>query len=200
MKKDFITVSSDSGQEKGSVTIIADPNPFANDRSTNLLVKTAGDKSQEVRILQNSMPFYTASLIKLTCYLKNGVGTQDLIHVTPHFTLINAGTNDDGSNYPIYKCKIIICRNFDFSSDIKYFLMCTFREDLLKGYELKLETPNESISLTLKGSISELGFKNYEGEIFLSNGTGIVDEVSLRLTNNKNASDYRILYQILFNY
>lgn len=64
MKKAFITVSPESGQGNGSVTIIADPNPFANDRSTNLLVRTAGDKSQEVRILQNSTPFYTASLIK----------------------------------------------------------------------------------------------------------------------------------------
>lgn len=45
MKKDFITVSQNSGQGKGSVTIIADPNTSARDRSTNLLVRTAGDKS-----------------------------------------------------------------------------------------------------------------------------------------------------------
>lgn len=64
MKKDFITVSPDSGQGNASVSITADPNTSAKDRSTNLLVRTAGDKSQEVRILQNSMPFYTASLIK----------------------------------------------------------------------------------------------------------------------------------------
>ena len=196
MKKDFITVSPDSGQENGSVTITADPNPFANDKSTSLLVRTAGDKSQEVRILQNSTPFYTVSLIKFSGYPKN-VGTLDFI---PYFSFVNVGTNDDGSNYPIYNCRIKMnSSNYDFSSDIKYFLMCTFREDLLEDYELELETPSESKSLTLKSSVSGLGLKNYEGEIFLSNGTGIVDEVSLRLTNKTDASDYRILYQVVFN-
>lgn len=194
MKKDFITVSPDSGQEKGSVTIIADPNPFANDRSTNLLVRTAGDKSQEVRILQNSTPFYTASLIKFSGDSSNG-GTLDFI---PSFKFVNVGTNDDGSNYPIYNCNIKISSNYVFSSNIKYFLMCTFREDLLEDYELELKTPSKSKSLTLKSSVSELGLKNYEGEIFLSNGTGIVDDVSLRLTNKTDAYDYRTLYQIVF--
>lgn len=195
MKKDFITISQDSGQGNGSVTITADPHPFVNDRSTSLLVRTAGDKSQEVRILQNSTPFYTASLIKFSGYLKD-VGTLDFI---PYFSFVNVGTNDDGSNYPIYNCKIKMSSNYDFSSDIKYFLMCTFREDLLEDYGLELETPSESKSLTLKSSVSGLGLKNYEGEIFLSNGTGIVDKVSLRLTNKTDASDYRILYQIVFN-
>lgn len=199
MKKDFITVSPESGQEKGSVTITVDPNPFANDRSTNLLVRTAGDKSQEVRILQNSTPFYTASLIKFSGY-PNGVGTLDFL---PYFNFVNVGTNDDGSNYPIYNCRIKMSRNYDFSSDIKYFLMCTFRKELLEDYELELETPNESKGLTLKSSVSGLGLENYEGEIFLSNGTDIVDEVSLRLTNKSDAYDYsvyyyRTLYQIVF--
>ena len=195
MKKDFITVSQNSGQGKGSVTIIADPNTSARDRSTNLLVRTAGDKSQEVRILQNSMPFYTASLIKFSGYPKN-VGTLDFI---PYFNFVNVGTNDDGSNYPIYNCKIKMnSSNYDFSSDIKYFLMCTFREELLEDHKLELETPSESRLLTLKSSVSGLGLKNYEGEIFLSNGTGIVDEVSLRLTNKNDAYDYRTLYQIVF--
>lgn len=196
MKKDFITISQDSGQENGSVTIIADPNISAKDRSTNLLVRTAGDKSQEVRILQNSMPFYTASLIKFSGYPKN-VGTLDFI---PYFDFVNVGTNGDGSNYPIYNCNIKMnSSNYDFSSNIKYFLMCTFREDLLDGYELELKTPSESKYLTFKQPISGLGLKNYEGEIFLSNGTGIVDEVSFRLTNKNDAYDYRILYQIIFN-
>lgn len=195
MKKEFITVSQDSGQSNASVSITADPNISVKDRSTNLLVRTAGDKSQEVRILQNSMPFYTASLIKFSGYPKN-VGTLDFI---PYFNFVNVGTNDDGSNYPIYYCPIKMNKNYDFSSDIKYFLMCTFREDLLDGYELELETPSESRSLTLKSSIGGLGIKNYYGEIFLSNGTGIVDEVSLRLTNKNDAYDYRTLYQIVFN-
>lgn len=196
MKKDFITVSPDSGQGNGSVTITADPHPFANDRSTSLLVRTAGDKSQEVRILQNSTPFHIVSLIKFSGYPKN-LNTLTFI---PYFDFMNVGTNDDGSNYPIYNCKIKMnSSNYDFSSDIKYFLMCTFREDLLDGYELELETPSESRSLTFKHPISGLGLKNYEGEIFLSNGTGIVDEVSLRLTNKTDAYDYRTLYQIVFN-
>lgn len=195
MKKEFITVSQDSGQGNASVSITADPHPFANDRSTSLLVRTAGDKSQEVRILQNSTPFHIASLIKFSGYPKN-VGTLDFI---PFFNFVNVGTNDDGSNYPIYNCKIKMNNNYDFSSNIKYFLMCTFREDLLEDYELELETPSESRYLTLKSSIGGLGLKNYEGEIFLSNGTGIVDEVSLRLTNKADAYDYRTLYQIVFN-
>lgn len=196
MKKEFITVSQNSGQGDGSVTITADPHPFANDRSTSLLVRTAGDKSQEVRILQNSTPFYIASLIKFSGYPKN-IGTLDFI---PSFDLMNVGTNDDGSNYPIYYCKIKMnSSNYDFSSDIKYFLMCTFREDLLENYELELETPSESRYLTFKHPTSGLGLKNYEGEIFLSNGTGIVDEVSLRLTNKNDAYDYRTIYQIVFN-
>lgn len=195
MKKEFITVSQNSGQGNASVSITADPNTSAKDRSTNLLVRTAGDKSQEVRILQDSMPFYTASLIKFSGYPKN-LSTLDFI---PYFNFVNLGTNDDGSNYPVYHCKIKMNSNYDFSSDIKYFLMCTFREDLLDGYELELETPSESRGLTLKSSIGGLGIKNYEGEIFLSNGTGIVDEVSLRLTNKNDAYDYRTLYQIVFN-
>lgn len=195
MKKDFITVSQNSGQGNASVSITADPNTSAKDRSTNLLVRTAGDKSQEVRILQNSMPFYTASLIKFSGYPKH-LSTLTFI---PYFDFMNVGTNDDGSNYPIYHCNIKISSNYDFSSDIKYFLMCTFREDLLENYELELETPSESRSLTFKHPISELGLKNYEGEIFLSNGTDIVDEVSLRLTNKNDAYDYRTLYQIVFN-
>lgn len=195
MKKEFITVSQNSGQGNASVSITADPHPFANDRSTSLLVRTAGDKSQEVRILQNSTPFYIASLIKFSGYPKN-LNTLTFI---PYFNFVNVGTNDDGSNYPIYNCKIKMSSNYDFSSDIKYFLMCTFREDLLENYELELETPSESKSLTFKHPISGLGLKNYEGEIFLSNGTGIVDEVSLRLTNKNDAYDYRTLYQIVFN-
>lgn len=196
MKKDFITVSPESGQENGSVTIIADPNPFVNDRSTNLLIRTAGDKSQEVRILQNSTPFYMASLIKFSGY-PEPLGTLDFL---PYFNFVNVGTNDDGSYYPVYHCRIKMSSNYDPISNIKYFLMCTFREDLLEGYELELETPSISKYLTLKSSISGLGLKNYEGEIFLSNGTGIVDEVSLRLTNKTDAYDYRTLYQIVFNY
>ena len=196
MKKEFITVSQDSGQGNGSVTITADPHPFANDRSTSLLVRTAGDKSQEVRILQNSTPFYMVSLIKFSGYPKN-LGTLDFI---PYFDFVNMGTNDDGSNYPIYNCKIKMNSNYDFSSDIKYFLICTFREDLLEDYELELETPSESRYLTFKHAISGLGLKNYEGEVFLSNGTDIVDEVSLRLTNKTDAYDYRTIYQIVFNY
>lgn len=195
MKKEFITISQDSEQGNGSVTITADPHPFANDRSTSLLVRTAGDKSQEVRILQNGTPFYIASLIKFSGYPKN-LNTLTFI---PYFNFINVGTNDDGSNYPIYYCNIKISSNYDFSSDIKYFLMCTFREDLLENYELELETPSESRRLTFKHPISGLGLKNYEGEIFLSNGTGIVDEVSLRLTNKNDAYDYRTIYQIVFN-
>lgn len=196
MKKEFITVSQNSGQGNASVSITADPNTSARDRSTNLLVRTAGDKSQEIRILQNSMPFYTASLIKFSGYPEN-VGTLDFI---PYFSYVNVGTNDDGSNYPIYHCTIKMnSSNYNFSSNIKYFLMCTFREDLLENYELELKTPSESRYLTLKSSIGELGLKNYEGEIFLSNGTGIVDEVSLRLTNKNDAHDYRTLYQIVFN-
>ena len=77
--------------------------------------------------------------------------------------------------------------------------MCTFREDLLEDYELELETPSESRGLTFKSLVSGLGLKNYEGEIFLSNGTDIVDEVSLRLVNKTDAYDYRTLYQIVFN-
>ena len=195
MKKEFITISQDSGQGDGQVTVTADPNPFANDRSTSLLVRTAGDKSQEVRILQNSTPFYTASLIKFSGYPKN-VGTLDFI---PYFNFVNVGTNDDGSNYPIYNCKIKMNSNYDFSSNIKYFLMCTCRADLLEDHYLELETPSVSSSLTLKSSVSGLGLKNYAGEIFLSNGTGIVDEVSLRLTNKNDDYDYRTLYQIVFN-
>lgn len=195
MKKDFITVSPDSGQGDGSVTITADPHPFANGRSTSLLVRTAGDKSQEVRILQNSTPFHIVSLIKFSGYPKN-LSTLTFI---PYFDFMDVGTNDDGSNYPIYHCKIKISSNYDFSSDIKYFLMCTFREDLLDGYELELKTPSKSKYLTFKHPISGLGLKNYEGEIFLSNGTGIVDEVSLRLTNKNDANDYRTIYQIVFN-
>lgn len=195
MKKEFITVSPDSGQGDGQVTVTADPNPFANDRSTNLLVRTAGDKSQEVRVLQNSTPFYIASLINFSVYPKDN-GTLTFI---PYFNFVNVGTNDDGSNYPIYHCNIKMTNNYDFTSNIKYFLMCTFREDLLEDYELELETPSESIYLTLKHPISGLGLKNYEGEIFLSNGTGIVDEVSLRLTNKNDAYDYRTLYQVVFN-
>lgn len=195
MKKEFITVSPESGQGDGQVTIMADPNPFANDRSTSLSVRTAGDKSQEVRVLQNSTPFHIASLIKFSGYPKN-LGTLTFI---PYLNFVNVGTNDDGSNYPIYHCNIKMTDNYDFSSDIKYFLMCTFREDLLEDYELELETPSESRYLTLKHPISGLGLKNYEGEIFLSNGTDIVDEVSLRLTNKHDAYDYRTLYQIVFN-
>lgn len=195
MKKDFITVSPDSGQGNGSVTITADPHPFANDRSTSLLVRTAGDKSQEVRILQNSTPFYIVSLIKFSGD-PNNVGTLTFI---PYFDFMNVGTNDDGSNYPIYHCNIKISSNYDFTSDIKYFLMCTFREDLLENHKLELETTHDSRSLTFKHPISGLGLKNYEGEIFLSNGTGIVDEVSLRLTNKSDAYDYRNIYQIVFN-
>lgn len=195
MKKDFITVSSESGQGNGSVTITADPHPFVNDRSTSLLVRTAGDKSQEVRILQNSTPFYIASLIKFSGYPKS-LGTLTFI---PYFNFMNVGTNDDGSNYPIYHCNIKMSSNYDFSSDIKYFLMCTFKEDLLENYELELETPSNSVYLTLKSTIGGLGLKNYEGEIFLSNGTDIVDEVSLRLTNKNDAYDYRTIYQIVFN-
>lgn len=195
MKREFITVSPESGQGDGQVTIMADPNPFVNDRSTSLLVRTAGDKSQEVRILQNSTPFHIASLINFSGYPKN-LGTLTFI---PYFNFVNVGTNDDGSNYPIYHCNIKMTNNYDSSSNIKYFLMCTFREDLLEDYELELETPSESRALTLKHPISGLGLKNYEGEIFLSNGTGIVDEVSLRLTNKHDAYDYRTLYQIVFN-
>lgn len=195
MKKEFITVSQNSGQGNASVSITADPNTSAKDRSTNLLVRTAGDKSQEIRILQNSMPFYIASLIRFSGYPKK-VGTLDFI---PSLDFMDVGTNDDGSNYPIYHCNIKMNSNYDFSSDIKYFLMCTFREDLLENYELELKTPSESIPLTFKQPISELGLKNYEGEIFLSNGTGIVNDVSLRLTNKIDANDYRTLYQIVLN-
>lgn len=195
MEKNFLNITPESGNGNQEVTVNAKANISLEDREEMLRIRSSTGKEASVRIIQDGVPFYTASLIKFSGYPKN-VGTLDFI---PYFNFVNVGTNDDGSNYPIYNCKIKMNSNYDFSSDIKYFLMCTFRADLLEDYKLELETPSESRSLTLKSSVSGLGLKNYEGEIFLSNGTGIVDEVSLRLTNKSDAYDYRTLYQIVFN-
>lgn len=196
MKKDFITVSPDSGQGDASVNITADPNFGINKRSLRLFTKTTDGTSGILNVFQEGVPFYTSGIFKYSIY-PNRIGSLDFI---PTLRFMSFGTNDkDESRYPIYNYGVKKNdSNYDFSSDIKYFLVVLIKPELIEGYELELETPNNSVYLTKRATQLQ-NSDLYEGEIFLSNGTGIVDEMSLRLTNKNDAYDYRTLYQLVFN-
>ena len=115
---------------------------------------------------------------------------------------MSLGVNDDQdkTKYPIYNYAIKKNdSNYDFSSDIKYHLLVLIKSGLIDGkYDLELETPNNSVYLKPVNKIGSLNLDTYEGEIFLSNGTDIVSEMSLRLTNKNDAYDYVTLFQLRF--
>lgn len=197
MKKDFITVSPDSGQGDGQVTVTADPNFTASKKALYFSIRASMGLSEMVKVIQEGVPFYTSGMFKYSIYPKN-INQLDFI---PTLRFISFGVNDDQdkTRYPIYNYAIKKNdSNYDFSSDIKYHLLVSIKSGLIDGkYDLELETPNSSVYLKkIKNGILNLDI--YEGEIFLSNGTDIVSEMSLRLTNKSDAYDYITLFQLGF--
>lgn len=196
MKKDFITVSPDSGQGDGQVMVTADPNFTASKKSLYFSTGASMGLSKMVEVVQEGVPFYTSGMLKYSVYPKN-INQLDFI---PTLRYMSSGVNDDqdGTRYPIYNYAIKKNdNNYDFSSDIKYHLLVLIKSGLIDGkYDLELETPNSSVSLNKLVKSGNLD--TYEGEIFLSNGTDIVSEMSLRLTNKNDAYDYVTLFQLKF--
>lgn len=197
MKKDFITVSPDSGQGNGQVMVTADPNFTASKKSLYFSTRASMGLSEMVKVVQEGVPFYTSGMLKYSVYPKN-INQLDFI---PTLRFMSFGINDDQdkTRYPIYNYAIKKNdSNYDFSSDIKYHLLVLIKSGLIDGkYDLELETPNNSVYLKLVNS-GNLNLDTYEGEIFLSNGTDIVSEMSLRLTNKNDAYDYVTLFQLRF--
>lgn len=197
MKKDFITVSPDSGQGDGQVRVTADPNFTASKKVLYFSTRTSMGLSEMVKVVQEGVPFYTSGMFKYSVYPKN-INQLDFI---PTLRFMNFGINDDQNRtrYPIYNYAIKKNdNNYDFSSYIKYHLLVLIKSGLIDGkYDLELKTPNNSVYLKLVNS-GNLNLDTYEGEIFLSNGTDIVSEMSLRLTNTNDASDYVTLFQLRF--
>lgn len=197
MKKEFITVSPDSGQGDGQVMVTADPNFTASKKSLYFSTRASMGLSEMVKVVQEGVPFYTSGMLKYSVYPKN-INQLDFI---PTLRFMGFGANDDQdrTRYPIYNYAIKKNdSNYDFSSYIKYHLLVLIKSGLIDGkYDLELETPNSSVYLKLVKSGS-LNLDTYEGEIFLSNGTDIVSEMSLRLTNKNDANDYVTLFQLSF--
>lgn len=198
MKKEFITVSPDSGQGDASVTVTADPNFTASKKFLYFSTRASMGLSEMVKVVQEGVPFYTSGMFKYSVYPKN-ISQLDFI---PTLRYMSIGVNDDQdkTKYPIYNYAIKKNdSNYDFSSDIKYHLLVLIKSGLIDGkYDLELETPNNSVYLKPVNKIGSLNLDTYEGEIFLSNGTGIVSEMSLRLTNINDAYDYVTLFQLRF--
>lgn len=197
MKKEFITVSPDSGQGDGQVMVTADPNFTASKKFFNFSIRASMGLSEIVKVIQEGVPFYTSGMFKYSVYPKK-INQLDFI---PTLRSMSFGINDDQdkTRYPIYNYAIKKNdSNYDFSSDIKYHLLVLIKSGLIDGkYDLELETPNTSVCLKLVKS-NNLNLDTYEGEIFLSNGTDIVSEMSLRLTNKNDAYDYVTLFQLGF--
>lgn len=197
MKKDFITVSPESGQGDGQVMVTADPNFTAVKKFLYFSTRTSTGLSETVKVVQEGVPFYTSGMLKYSVYPKN-INQLDFL---PTFRFMSFGINDDQdkTRYPIYNYAIKKNdSNYDFSSDIKYHLLVLIKSGLIDGkYDLELKTPNNSVYLKLVKS-GNLNLDAYEGEIFLSNGTDIVSEMSLRLTNKNDAYDYVTLFQLSF--
>lgn len=197
MKKDFITVSPESGQGNGQVTVTADPNFTASKKALYFSIRASMGLSEMVKVIQEGVPFYTSGMFKYSIYPKN----MNQLDFIPTLRSISFGINDDQdkTKYPIYNYDIKKNdSNYDFSSDIKYHLLVSIKSGLIDGkYDLELETPNSSVYLK-KVENGILNLDTYEGEIFLSNGTGIVSEMSLRLTNKNDAYDYVTLFQLGF--
>lgn len=198
MKREFITVSPDSGQENGQVMVTADPNFTTSKKFFYFSIRTSMGLSEIMKVIQEGVPFYTSGMLKYSVYPKN-INQLDFI---PTLRFMSFGINDDQdrTKYPIYNYRIKKNdNNYDFSSDIKYHLLVLIKSGLIDGkYDLKLETPNSSVYLKLVKKSGDLNLDTYEGEIFLSNGTDIVSEMSLRLTNKNDAYDYVTLFQLSF--
>lgn len=198
MKREFITVSPDSGQGNGQVMVTADPNFTTSKKFFYFSIRTSMGLSEIVKVIQEGVPFYTSGMLKYSVYPKN-INQLDFI---PTLRFMSFGINDDQdrTKYPIYNYRIKKKdNNYDFSSDIKYHLLVLIKSGLIDGkYDLKLETPNSSVYLKLVKKSGDLNLDTYEGEIFLSNGTDIVSEMSLRLTNKNDAYDYVTLFQLSF--
>lgn len=197
MKKDFITVSPESGEGNGQVMVTADPNFTASKKALYFPIRASMGLSNMVKVIQEGVPFYTSGMLKYSVYPKN-INQLDFI---PTLRYMSFGINDDQdkTRYPTYNYAVKKNdSNYDFSSDIKYHLLVLIKSGLIDGkYDLKLETPNNSVYLKLINS-GNLNLDTYEGEIFLSNGTGIVSEMFLRLTNKNDAQDYVTLFQFRF--
>lgn len=197
MKKDFITVSPDSGQGDGQVMVTADPNFTASKKFLYFSTRASMGPSEMVKVVQEGVPFYTSGMLKYSVY-PNNIGYLDCI---PTLRSMSFGVNDDQdrTEYPIYNYDIKKNdNNYNFSSNIEYHLLVLIKSGLIDGkYDLELETPSSSVYLKLVNS-GNLNLDTYEGETFLSNGTDIVSEISLRLTNKNDAYDYITLFQLSF--
>lgn len=197
MKREFITVSPDSGQGDGQVMVTADPNFTASKKFFYFSIRASMGLSKIVKVIQEGVPFYTSGMFKYSVYPKK-INQLDFI---PTLRFMSFGINDDQdrTRYPIYNYAIKKNdSNYDISSDIKYHLLVLIKSGLIDGkYDLELKTPYNSVYLKLIKS-NNLNLDTYEGEIFLSNGTGIVSEMSLRLTNKNDAYDYVTLFQLGF--
>ena len=122
MKKEFITVSPDSGQGDGQVTVTADPNFTASKKFLYFSTRASMGLSEMVKVVQEGVPFYTSGIFKYSVYPKN-IHQLDFI---PTLRFMSIGVNDDQdkTKYPIYNYAIKKNdSNYDFSSDIKYHLL-----------------------------------------------------------------------------
>lgn len=198
MEKNFLNITPESGNGNQEVTINAKANISLEDREEMLRIRSSTGKEAKVRIIQDGVPFYTSGMIKYSVYPKN-ISQLDFI---PTLRFMSFGVNDDQdkTKYPIYNYAIKKNdSNYDFFSDIKYHLLVSIKSGLIDGkYDLELETPNSSVYLNNVNKLGSLNLDTYEGEIFLSNGTDIVSEMSLRLTNKNDAYDYVTLFQLTF--
>lgn len=57
MKKDFLTITPDSGGGSTDVTAVADPNPLMKERSTTINFSSGGGLAKAVNAVQNGVPY-----------------------------------------------------------------------------------------------------------------------------------------------
>lgn len=99
MKKDFITVTPDSGSSNETVNVTADPNTLYKERETTLNFSASGGISNAVNITQQPIPYFLC--IGLNYQVDDPSGPFNILSIVP----LNVEVTNDGRITQFYHLK-----------------------------------------------------------------------------------------------
>lgn len=99
MKKDFITVTPDSGSSDETVNVTADPNTLYKERETSLNFSASGGIQNAVNIIQQPIPYFLC--IGLNYKVDDPSGPFNILSIVP----LNVEVTNDGKIIQNYHLK-----------------------------------------------------------------------------------------------
>ena len=153
MKKDFITVSPDSGGGSTQVNVVADPNPLMKSRSTTLNFSAAGGALETADVVQAGVPW--VMLASIFRGYKVGSGY-------PYKTLVTENTISEENGILTFKV------NDAFSLSAEFSPWFVFYSDNSNTFVMELGYSSETYEFSKNGKIHSFVFDTQNDyQIFL---------------------------------